>query len=349
MVVDIIGFLSKWAEDTNFFNDQKKLDTLYYLMQGLTYREVAEKVDKQISYVERVMDFIRSNGFLSWGRWATNVYKIGMKKSIAFLDWKDRELPLEYNFKYVTYIHYILAEETKVFVIYTYPREDELKIKGNLGEKVTPFYYMHTRFTAPFFKKMDLVRQFFDLFDSMENNEEILTCRPSFETENTYTDPITVYICRYGDLLPELTPGILIDRLRQDFKDHREIEINYENIRTTLKKMKEEEVIFPKNNLYLRPLSYQEALIRIKTKEIYKIMATFSRFNMLTNVALTLNPEIFYLFIQYPFHEVASVMEIFNELDPTHRTYVMTTFVINDTIYYQWSLQKFLKSKSMDR
>jgi hypothetical protein len=343
--MEILNYISKYVEDTNFFNDQKKLDTVYYLMQGLTYREISEKIDKHISYVQRVMEFLRNNGLLYWGRWSPNIYKIGMKKSIAFLDWEDREVPMKENEYYETYVHHVLAEEPKVCVIYTYPREDESKIKGEIGEPITPFYYTHTRFAVPFFKKQDLKRKFFNIFGSVDNDEKILTGTPSFK-EESYIDPLIIYICRYGELLPELTPGILTDKLEQDFKYYEEIEVNYNKIRETLEKMKKEEIIFPRNALYLRPLSYQSILVKIKTKEIYKIMSTFNQLNMLTQLALTHNSDMFYLFIQYPFYKFSEVIDIFCELDSTCKAYLLTKLIDSDTIYYQWSLERFLKSKN---
>ena len=112
--MDLFYCMSRCVEERNFFNDQRKLDTTYYLMKGLTYRQVAEKIGKQISYVQRVMDFPKTEGLLFWGRWAPNVYKIGMKKSIVFLDWEDREVPEKKNFNYTTYVHHVKAEGAKV-------------------------------------------------------------------------------------------------------------------------------------------------------------------------------------------------------------------------------------------
>jgi len=346
MKIDILSCISKCMEDTNFFNDQRKLDTMFYLMQGFTYRETAEKINKQISYVQRVMDFLRSNGLLYWGRWAPNVYKIGMKKSIAFLDWKDREMPSRDNPYYETYIHHVQAEDTKVCVIYTYPKEDESKIKGDRGEPVTPFYYTYPRFTVPFFKNIDLIKEFFDIFGSVDNDKKILSGTPSFEEESC-TDPIVVYICRHSELLPDLTPSTLTDKLEHDFKDHKEVEINYNKVRETLNWMKEKEVIYPKNALYLKPLSYQSVLVKIRTKEIYRIMGTFNRFNMLTQLALTCDSDVYYLFIQHPSHQFSEVMETLDELDPAHKAYILTKFIDSDTIYYEWSLER-KKSQNLE-
>lgn len=349
MAVDIISCISRCMEETNFFNDQKKLDTMYYLMQGLTYRQIADKVGKQISYVQRVMNFLRNNGLLYWGRWSPNVYKIGMKKSIAFLNWEDRNVPEEKNEKHTTYVHYAQAENAKVIVIYTYLKEEESEIVGEVGELITPFYYTHTRFTVPLLRKTDnFVKEFNDRFDLMKNDKEVLIGTPSFEAKKIYDDPITIHTCKYAELLPELTPGILTEKLEEDFKDHKEVEVSYDKVRTTLNRMKEEEVIFPKNALNFEPLSYQAALVRINTKEIYRIMATFNEFNMLTRMALTPEQGIFYLFIQYPFYQFPDVMEILTELDPTHTAYIETKFKFSDVFYYQWSLERFLKSKSAD-
>ena len=348
MALDIIDGILRYMKETNFFGDQKKLDTAYYLMQGLTYREIAEKIGSRISYVQRVMDFLRNNGLLHWGRWSPNVYKIGMKKSIAFLDWEQREMPVKDNRKYATYASHVQTEETKVLVVYTYPEKDEDKIKGDIGEQITPFYYTNTRFTVPFFKRLDLVKEFFDIFDSMDNNEKILMGSPSFETNKVDDHPITVYICKYSELLPELTAGMLTEKLEQDFKDYKEIDINFERVRNTLNKMKEEEVIFPKNLLYLKPLSYQASLVKICSKEIYKVMGTFNEFNMLTRVALTNEKNIYYFYIQYPFYQFSEVMEILDKVNPAHRTYIETKFILGETIWYKWSLEKFLESRSRD-
>jgi hypothetical protein len=347
--MEIPNCISRCLEETNFFNDQKKLDTMYYLMQGLPYKEITRKVEKDITYVQKVMNFLKRNKLLHWGRWSPNVYKIGMRKSIAFLDLRDKELPVNKengNYIYATYVHHVKAEKTKILVIYTYPKGDEPEIKGDRGEQITPFYYTHTRFTVPFFKKINLFKEFFDEFDSMKNDVKILTGTPSFE-EKPYTDPITVYICRYGELLPELTPRILTEQLEQDFRDYNEINVSYSKVRDTLSKMKNEEVIFPQNALYLKPLSYQAALIKIKTKKIYEIMGTFNQFNMLTRLAKTREQDIFYLYLQYPFYQLPEVMEIFDELvgedDQDCKAYIETKFVMGDTIYYKWSLERFLQ------
>lgn len=339
MEIDIINCISECMEKTNFFNNQKKLDAMHYLIKGETYREIAEKIDKQISYVQRVMHFLRDNGLFYWGRWAPNVYKIGMKKSIAILDWKDKKIPKEKNKKYTTYARHVMGGKPKVFVVYTYPKEDEQKIEGERGELATPFYSTYTRFTTPLFKKVDLKKDFFDTYGSMDNDKNILSGTPNFKPEKIYTDPITVCICRYGELLPQLTPGIVTDKLEEDFKE-KGIDVNYEQVRQKLISMKEEEVIFPKNALYLEPLSYQSALVRINIKEIYKVVATFNKFNMLTELALTKNPQMYYLYIQFPFYQISGVMEILAKLDPECDVYIETEGVISDTFYYQWSLER---------
>ena len=77
-------------------------------------------------------------------------------------------------------------------------------------------------------------------------------------------------------------------------------------------------------------------------------MKTFNKFNMLTRVASTLDPEVFYLYIQYPFYQFPGVMRVLGQLDPDRKTYIETDFVNSDTIYYQWSLDK-LKSRSEDQ
>ncbi len=346
MAIDTINYLSRYMQETNFFSDQTKLDTMYYLLQGLTYREVAEKIGKQISYVQRVMDYLRGNELLHWGRWSPNVYKIGMKKSIAFLDWKGKDLPLKENYNYTTYLYHVESEGPKVLAIYTYPREDESEIKGERGEDITSFYYTFIRFTVPFFKKIDIFREFFDTFDTVKNDEKILSGTPTFETEQVDDHPITVYICKYSEKLPDLTPGVLTDHLEQDFREYKEIEISYEKVRTILNRMKTDGIIFPRNALYLEPLLYRPILVKIRTGEVYRIMETFNQFNMFTSVALTRDPDAFYLFIQCPTYQFSDVMEILNELDPTHRMYMMTKHVFTDVIYYKWSLEKFLKSKN---
>lgn len=345
MALDILECASKCIEETGFFNDQEKLDTMYHLMQGLTYQQVARRMGRQISYVHRVMDFLRNNGLLYWGRWTPNVYRIGMKKTIAFLRWEDREIPMQSNSHYETFVHYVQAEKTKVCAIYTYPVEHESKIVGEKGDLITPFYHTYTKFTVPLFKKIDLVKEFFDIFHSVDNDEGILSGTTSFEAKPSYTDPITVYLSRYSEISPELTPAVLTEKLEQDFKDYGDIEIDYDKIREVLNTMKERKVIYPKNMLHLSPLSYQKVLAQIKTKEIYRIMGTFNKFNMLTQLASTKRPEDYYLFIEYPFYQLSEVLEILSRLDTELKAYILTKYIDKDTIYYEWALERFLESK----
>ncbi|MBU7045635.1 MAG: hypothetical protein HXS54_04295 [Theionarchaea archaeon] len=274
------------------------------------------------------------------------MYKIGMEKSIALLDWKDRELPSKDNRMYATYANYVQAENTKVLVVYTYPRSDKNKIIGDKGEQVTPFYCTNTRFTIPFFRRTeDFVREFFDIFNSMGNDKKILMGTPSFETDKIDDQPVTVYICRYSEILPELTPGILTEKLEQDFRDYEGIDASYDKVRDKLNQMKEEGVIYPRNALYFNPLSYQSVLVKINTIEIYKIMAAFNQFNMLTRMALTKEVNVYYFHIQYPFYQLSNVMTVLDRLDPGHKTYIETEFILGETIWYKWSLEKFLESK----
>ena len=345
MEIDTVNAISEYLDKTNFFNDQKKLETMYYLMRGYTYREIADKIDKQISFVQRVMDFMRNYKLLYWGRWSPDVYKIGMKKTIAFLSWGDRERPEKENFKYTTSVHLVHADEPKTLVIYTYPNDHENKIVGEIGEEITPFYYSHTKFTVPFIKQIDLHTEFFSTYDSTKNDKSVIDGTPSFNAEKIYDDPLTVFICRCAEMIDELTPGVVLERLKND-KDDDPLNITYENVRSTLNNMKENEVIIPKNALYFKPLSYQTALIRIKTNEIYRIMGSFNQFNMLTRMALTHDPNIYYFYIQYPSHQFPQVMEILSELDPDHKAYIETKFIMGDTIWYKWALERYLESES---
>lgn len=346
MEINIADAISEHLNKTNFFNDQKKLDTMYYLMRGKTYREIAEKIDKQISFVQRVMDFLRNYRLLYWGRWSPNIYKIGMKKTITFFSWNDRKIPEEKNFHYAKYVHLVHAEKPEILVIYTYPDDHESKIVGDIGEEITPFYYSHTKFTVPFIKQIDLYKEFFSFYDSTKNDKSVIDGTPSFNTEKIYDDPLTVFICRCAEIIDELTPGVIYERLKKD-KDYDPLHVTYEKVRSTLGIMKENEVLFPKNALYFKPLSYQAALIRIKTDEIYRIMGSFNQFNMLTRLALTRDPITYYLYIQYPFHQFSQVMEILSELDPDHKAYIETKFIMGDTIWYKWALERYLESKSI--
>jgi hypothetical protein len=345
MEIDTVNAISEYLDKTNFFNDQKKLETMYYLMRGYTYREIADKIEKQISFVQRVMDFMRNYKLLYWGRWSPNVYKIGMKKTIAFLSWEDRKRPEKENFYYTTNVHLVHAEEPKTLVIYTFPNDHESRIVGDIGEEITPFYYSHTKFTVPFIKQIDLYKEFFSIFDSIKNDNTIIDGTPSFDIDEMYDDPLTVFICRCAEILDELNPGVILESLKKD-KDYDPLQIAYENVRTTLNKMLKNNVLFPRNALYFKPVSYQAALIRIKTNKIYRIMGSFNQFNMLTRMALTRDPNIYYFYIQYPSHQFSQVMEILSELDSDHKAYIETKFIMGDTIWYKWALERYLESKS---
>ncbi|MBU7041975.1 MAG: hypothetical protein HXS47_00180, partial [Theionarchaea archaeon] len=150
MEIDAVNAISEYLDNTNFFDDEKKLETMYYLMRGKTYREIAGIIGKQISFVQRVMDFIRNYKLLYYGRWSPNVYKIGMKKRIVFLPLKEWKIPKSTkeikeikNFDFITYIHLVHAEVPKVLFIYTYPDNCESEIVSDISnsEEISPFYY----------------------------------------------------------------------------------------------------------------------------------------------------------------------------------------------------------------
>lgn len=262
-----------------------------------------------------------------------------MKKSISFFNLKDKKRLA--NYRYTTFRSHVQVGKIQECVIYTYPVDENL-IRN--GELITPFYYTDSRFTTPLFKRINLVREFFDIFDSLDNSAGIINGTPSFSTEPTYIDPLTIYICRYGEILPDLTPGVLTDKLLSEI-GNKGIEINYEIVKERLTKMKADGVIFHKNMLWLKPLYYQRLLVKIKTNKIYQIIGGFNKFNMLTQLALTEKENEYYLSIEYPCYQFSGVVEILNILNLNFKTYLLFGDIEMNPINASWSFGNNTKAK----
>jgi len=51
------------------FCDQDNLDAMYWLTQGLSYRDIGEKIGRPHSFIQRVNNFLRNHGLMAGGQW----------------------------------------------------------------------------------------------------------------------------------------------------------------------------------------------------------------------------------------------------------------------------------------
>ena len=111
-----------------FIGNQNNLDAIYWLMQGLSYRDIGEKIGRPHSFVQRVNNFLRKNGLTTGGLWRIDVAALQMTKTFKFYEYADdRTEEVINNNDFLTYFDDIKKGKSDYFALYTFPNEIEKK------------------------------------------------------------------------------------------------------------------------------------------------------------------------------------------------------------------------------
>ena len=316
-----------------FVSEQDNLDALYWLQKGISYREIGEKIGRPHSFVQRVNDFLRNDGLTTGGQWRIDVNALGMTKTFKFYEYSpNRPREVIDNDDFLSYFADIKKGKSGHLALYTFPNEVEPKTGGN----ITPFYYNIPRFTAPLLNHDLSLDKFTEIYKD-EDNENPLP--PRGETINP--DIIHIELARYIELfgIPEnkgnnedaqklhdsgLT-GInfskLVDIITDDIREELggTVDVTYDIVRNRYNDMHKKHVVYPGFGLDMRKLGYTLSFCWIKTKEIYRVIRTFSQFNVICALAYANNKHLLHL--QYPKNKEIDVFDIFNDLDPENEVF----------------------------
>ncbi|MGD2247576.1 MAG: hypothetical protein PVF58_04160 [Candidatus Methanofastidiosia archaeon] len=340
-----------------FAGKQDKLDAVYWLMKGLSYREVGEEIDRSHSFIQRVNNFLRNHGIATGRQWRVNVDALHMRKMYKLYDYFAEDRPSEVleQDEYLTFFADVKKGISQHFAMYTFPNE----VKTKIGDRISPYYYLIPKFKAPLFQNDISLDEFKSVYKT-ENNENPLP--PRGRAINP--DIIHIEIARYVELfgnpgrgkstdktatkkvherdLNEINLSKLVDIIQDDMKQEEleeKIDVSYDIVRNRYIEMVERTIIYPGFGLDMMKFDYTLSFCLIKKDEIYRIMKAFSQFNIVTALAYTENDK-YLLHLQYPKDKENDIFQILNYLDPQNETFKIVEVHNNRVIPHEYYFEK---------
>jgi hypothetical protein len=339
-----------------FASKQDKLDAVYWLMKGLSYQEVGEEIDRSHSFIQRVNNFLRNHGISAGRQWRVDVDALQMMKMYKFYDYCAEDRPSEVIEKddYLTYFADVKKGISQHFAMYTFPYEVEPKI----GDRISPYYYLIPRFKAPLFQNDISLDKFKNTYKT-EDNENPLPPRgrainPDIihieiaryvelfgnPSQNKSTDKAAKKVSKEG--LDEINLSRLVNIIQDDIEYEglqKVVEVTYDIVRNRYNEMLERNIIYPGFGPDMRKFDYALSFCLIKKDEIYRIMKTFSQFNIVTALAYTENDK-YLLHLQYPKDKEIAIFQILNHLDPQNEVFEIVEVHNNRVVPHEYYFVK---------
>jgi hypothetical protein len=345
-----------------FFCDQDNLDAMYWLTQGLSYRDIGEKIGRPHSFIQRVNNFLRNHGLMAGGQWRVDVNALGMTKTFKFFDYSpDRPREVVENEDFLTYFADIKKGKSGHYVMFTFPNEIETKI----GENISPYYYKIPQFKAPL-SNNDLTLEDFTSVYKNENNENPLPPRG----EAIDFDIIHIEIARYVELfgipgdneptskdtkkaskmgLNDINFSRLVDIIKDDIEVEglKDTNVTYDIVRNRYNEMLEKNIIYPGFGIQMKEFGYVLSFCWINSKEIYRIIKTFSHFNVICALAYTQTKNKYLLHLQYPRNKEMAVFDILNDVDSQNEVFKILKVHDNNILPHPYYFGKEKRKKEI--
>ncbi len=343
-----------------FVGDQDNLDATYWLMKGLSYREVGERIGRSHSFVQRVNNFLRNQGIVTGRQWGIDVNAMKMTRAFEFYDYSGSfPKKVDENDEFLTYFAEIKKGTSAYFALYTFPDE----ISPETNNTISPYYYHVPEFKAPLDENRLTQDEFLEVLET-KNNENPLPPRG----EAIEPDLIHIEIARYVELFgnPKEDKSTHVDAERLDRKDLREInlwkfveiiaedmreeklvdavDVTYDMVRSRYSEMLKKNIIYPGFGLDMRKFGYVLSFCWIKYEEIYRILKTFSNFNIVSALACTQNNS-YLLHLQYPREKELEVFRILNSLDHGNEVFKVLDVYANRTLPFSYFFKKEREKK----
>ena len=345
-----------------FAGDQDNLDAIYYLMKGLSYREVGEKIGRSHSFVQRVHNFLKSHGLIVGRQWKIDVNAMMITRTFKFYEYDPHSRPKEVreNNEFLSYLVDIKRGRSEHFVIYNFPNE----VHPRIGEDISSYYILVPKFKAPLRQCTISQDTFKEVYES-KNNENPLPSRGELIDPDIIHIEIARYIELFGnpnlaepadtadgiskDGLSEINLSRLVDMIRADVEEEglgEVVDVTYDIVRNRYNEMLKKSIIYPGFGLDMRPLGYILSFCWIKHDEIYRVMKAFAHFNVVTALAYTKRDK-YLLHLQYLKDKEIEVFQILNELDPENETFKVLKVHNNRTLSHQYYFEKERKKRGI--
>jgi len=313
---------------------QINLDIMASLSKGKPYREIVKKTEKRASYVRSVVRSLKDYGLIQFGRWNVDIQALGMIKTLEFRGFtEDSWNKIFDNNLFLSYLSKIKIGKTKYLAMYTFPKE----IREKKGSEISSWYYNYPHFEVPFFKQNFTKKNFLEQFEK-ENNE---SCLPHRGKKIKKPDIIDYLICRYVQLEKD-DPNM--QKCAEEINEiiGTDIDVSSDLVEKRFERLKRNNIIYPVVPLDFSGISYGRIYCIISSREIFKLMKTLNRFNMITAISFV-EGNSYVLLIQCPYEFQNTVTRIIDQLDRENEMYVVTRVHVNRGFPYKYYLEKFKK------
>jgi len=323
----------------NFLDSEINLNIMTYLSQGLSFREIGEKIGKKHSFVQTRSDFLKKHKIMTFGRWNVDSYALGMVRTAEFYDYKPEikneilsdksENHNKRNF-YLSYFSHVIMGKMRYFAIYAYPEE----VKNRTGFEITSWYYFFPHFTLPFFRNDNFEKELENTFES-ENNKNPLPPRG----EKIKPDLIDIYLCRYIQMeLEDVNLREYTRRMEEEIGNL--VDVHYSTLRTRFQKLKEKGVIYPVNPLDFEELPFIRFYFITAYPEVFRFCKVLSRLNIITAISFMENNE-YMVLVQCPYNTREAVAQFLGNLDQECQIFSTSCIESNRGLPYKYYLQKY--------
>ena len=348
----------KWENRVRRFIDkQDNLDALYYLMKGLSYREIGEKIGRPHSFVQRVNDFLRTHDLVVGRQWKVDFNAMDITRTFKFYDYDvecGRPEEVRENNEHLSYFADIKKGKSGHFAIYAFPNEVHPKV----GENISSYYVFVPRFKAPLYKCNISQDEFEKVYESENNENPFPPPAESIEPDIIHNE-IARYVELFGNPtqdkstdtdaekidkknLSEINLSKFVELIKEDIKEEGladVVEVTYDIVRNRYNEMMKKNIIYPGFGLDMREFDYVLSFCWIRKDEIYRIMKTFAHFNIVTAFAYTERDK-YLLQLQYPKDVEIEIFQILNTLDPENETFKVLKVHDNRTLSHYYYFEK---------
>ena len=317
-------------------NDQINLDIITSYSKGKSQREIAEETGKESSYVGSVIQSLRDNRLVEFGRWNVDVQALSMIKTLEFRAFtEDSWNEIYENNFFLSYLSRVKIGKTKYLAIYTFPKE----IKERVGTEISSWYYSFPHFKIPFFSQNLTEEKFLEQFEEEDNRNPLPHRGEKIENPNIIDFLIGRYVqLEKGDIdLEKCTKeikGMIGDT----------IDLSTDEIRAHFEELIRRDIIYPVIPLDFSRISYGRIYSIISSKEIFRLMKTLNKFDIITGISFMEGRKVIIL-IQCPYESQNVITNILDQLDSENEMYIVTKVYENRSLPYKYYLEKFVSSQ----
>lgn len=306
------------------------LDIMTSFSEGKSRREIVDETGKKLSSVDFVIKSLRDYKLIEFGRWNVDVQALGMTKTLEFRGFTEDNWNriFEKNF-FLSYLSRIKIGKTKYLAMYTFPKE----IREKIGSEISSWYYSYPHFETPFFRQDFTEEEFLERFKE-ENNDNPLPPRGK-KIKNP--DLIDFLISRYVQLEKD---EIKMEKCTKKINETvgNDIDVSKDEVEKHFDELKNKNVIYPVVPLDFSKILYGRIYCIISLEEIFRLMKTLNKFNMITAISFMKEKKAV-LLTQCPYEFQNTITNIFDQLDRENEIYVVTKVYENRGLPYKYYLK----------